>query len=335
MAIGFKNGYVRKKEGASVYYINQNVKGKVKQASRAYQSVVNNPKTLNQSRHRALFVACKNFRRGFEGLLNHSWQGTKYGIPSLNRFTQLVMTKDSAQFPGVYLQPKNSMKFIPQRWPLSTGSLFTQVNFEPESLEGAGKSVVTDIIGPDAKYSEKTKGDFWKGFLKANPSFADGDMITFCIIVQDPSAKWDEGKEIFAPVFDRFVINTNDKSVMESVDMITQNGHFLLKSSKGEQALLIVENAPFRSIVAAGAIVSRRSPIGTSYLRNNSILQVAKWIDTYYNSDTYRENCIRSFMDDSFLESSWYLNQVGYDAYAQGGNNWQNGNNDDTTIEEP
>lgn len=335
MAVGFKNGYVSNKEGASVYFVSQAVKGKIKQASRAYPKEVKNPKTLKQSTHRALFVACKNFRRGFEGLLNHSFQGTTYGMPCLNRFTQLVMLKDSQQYPGVYLQPKNSMKFIPQRWPLSTGSLFTQVNFEPESLEGLGKSVVTDIIGPADEYREKTKGDFWKGFLKANPTFADGDMITFCIVVQDPNGKWDEGKERFAPVFDRFVINTNDKSAMESVSMITQNGHFRLQSSKGDQAGLIVENAPWGSIVAAGAIVSRRSPVGTSYLRNNSILQVAKSIDDHYNTDTYRENCIRSFMDDSFLESSWYLNQVGYDASAQGGNNWQNGNNDDTTIEEP
>ncbi len=335
MAIGFKNGYVRKKEGASVYYINQNVKGKVKQASRAYQSVVNNPKTLNQSRHRALFVACKNFRRGFEGLLNHSFQGTKYGMPSLNRFTQLVMTKDSAQFPGVYLQPKNSMKFIPQRWPLCTGSLFTQINFNADSLQNSGDGVATDLIGPGADYRNKTYGDYWKGFLLVNPSFADGDMITFCIVVQDPDGNWNEGTERFAPVFDRVVINTSDTREMGQNNVVTQREHFELRVDNDRKFGVRVIRAPFYNVVAAGAIVSRRSPVGTSYLRNNSILQVAKWIDDYYNSDTYRENCIRSFMDDSFLESSWYLNQVGYDVNAQGGNNWQNGSGDDTTIEEP
>lgn len=335
MAIGYKNGYIRKKEGASVYYVSQNVKGKVKQVSRAYAEEVNNPRTLAQSRHRAIWVACKNFRRGFEGLLNHSWQGTKYGQPSLNRFTQLVMTKDSAQFPGFFLQPKNSMKFIPQPWPLSTGSLFTQVSFSADTLQASGNGVATDLREPGSDYRNKTYGDYWKGFLLANPSFADGDMITFCIVVQDPNGNWNEGTEKFAPVFDRVVIDTSDTREMGENNLVTQNGHFELRSDTNRLFGIRVISAPYNSVVAAGAIVSRRNPVGKTYLRNNAILQVAKWIDDYYNSDTYRENCIRSFMDDSFLDSSWYLNQVGYDLNAQGGNNWQNGNDDDTTIEEP
>lgn len=335
MAIGYKGGYIRKKAGEDVWYVNQNVRGKVKQVHRAYATEVKNPKTLSQSRHRALWVACKNFRRGFEGLLSHSWQGTKYGQPSLNRFTQLVMTKDSAQFPGFFLQPKNSMKFIPQPWPLSTGSIIAEVDFNAESLNHSNEYVYTNLIFPSSTTLDMTLGEFWASFLINNPQFNDGDMLTFCFIVQDPEGNWNLGTERFAPVFDRFIIDTSSSKQIVGRQIESQQGKFQLEAGSDRKVIVKIENAPWKVCVAAGCIVSRRNPYGTGYQRNNAVLQVASWVSDYYNSSTYRENCIRSFMDDSFLESTWYLNQVGFDSNAQGGNNWQNGNDGDTTIEEP
>lgn len=331
MAIGYKGGYVRKKAGADVWYVNQNVNGKVKQVHRAYATEVKNPKTLGQAKQRALFVAAKNFRRGFEGLLNHSWQGTKYGSPSLAKFMSLVLGAKGAGYPGFFLQPRNSMKLIPQPWPLSTGSVAADILLTDELDLRRGAAYTTLKVVTNLAEGAK-EGDFYKALLEANPQLADGDMLTFCAIVTDSFGMNMDGSEKYAAVFDRLVIDTTSQAAFDR-NPVTQNGVFTIgQGSEGYN--FTAEKAPYSQIAGFGIIISRRNSVGTSYQRNNAVMAVATEVTDFFSSETYRENCLRSMMDDSFLESTWYLNQVGYDQNAQGGNNI--GNNDgDTTIENP
>lgn len=331
MAIGFKGGYTRKKEGSSVYFVNQNVKGKVKQVSRAYVSDIKNPKTLGQAKQRALFVAAKNFRRGFEGLLNHSWQGTKYGSPSLAKFMSLVMANKGTAYPDFFYQPRNSMKFIPQPWPLSTGSVAAEVLISDElNLRNGQASTNLKVVTKLAEGANE--GDFYKALLEANPQLADGDMLTFCAVVTDSFGVDMNGTEKYAAVFDRMIINTSSTAEFNR-NPVTQNGIFTIDQSP-EGYRLSAAKAPYTQIAGFGVIVSRRNSVGTAYQRNNAVMALASQVTEYYSSDAYKENCLRSLMDDSFLESTWYLNQVGYDQSAQGGNNIGNGD-DDTTVENP
>lgn len=331
MAIGYKGGYIRKKEGASVYFVNQNVKGAVKQVSRAYAEKVNNPKTLGQAKQRALFVAAKNFRRGFEGLLNHSWQGVKYGSPSLSKFMSLVLANKGAGYPNFFLQPRNSMKFIPQPWPLSTGSVAAEIAVN-EVSERRGYAYVA-IKEPEVTQEDTTMGAYYKKLIAKNPFLADGDMLTFCAVVTDQEDGQYTASSKFAPVFDRIVIDTTSEEAFNLNGLKTQNGVFTFQHSESEMSVN-PGKTPFPAMCALGVIVSRRNSVGTSYQRNNAIMVLSEFVATYFGSETYRENCLRSMMDDSFLESTWYLNQVGYDQNAQGGNNIGN-NDDDTTIENP
>ena len=331
MAIGFKGGYTRKKEGSSVYFVNQNVKGKVKQVSRAYVSDIKNPKTLGQAKQRALFVAAKNFRRGFEGLLNHSWQGTKYGSPSLAKFMSLVMANKGAAYPDFFYQPRNSMKFIPQPWPLSTGSVAAEITLTEDIELKKGQAEISLVV-PTKLADGANEGAFYKALLDVNPQLADGDMITFCAVVTDSFGIDMNGKEKYAAVFDRLVIDTSSTAAFKG-SPVTQNGIFTI-AVNGDTYVVRIAKAPYKVIAGFGVIVSRRNSVGTAYQRNNAKMAVATDVTKYYSSEAYRENCLRSLMDDSFLESTWYLNQVGYDQSAQGGNNIGN-KDDDTTVENP
>lgn len=331
MAIGFKGGYTRKKEGSSVYFVNQNVKGKVKQVSRAYVSDIKNPKTLGQAKQRALFVAAKNFRRGFEGLLNHSWQGTKYGSPSLSKFMSLVMANKGAAYADFFYQPRNSMKFIPQPWPLSTGSVVGEISTQGGMIMRDMSYVDTNIFMAELA-AESTIGDFSKAIIAAAPFLADGDMLTFCVVYCDEGGKDLTASAKYAPVFDRIVLDTTNTTKLTE-NFTTENG--LFKVARLHGCLNLTPVNPIMEFIAAfGCIISRRNSVGTAYQRNNATLLVRDDEFNLYGGSDYRENCLRSMMDDSFLESTWYLNQVGYDQSAQGGNNIGNGG-DDTTIENP
>lgn len=309
MAIGYTSGYIRKKVGDKVYYTNQNVSGKVKQVWRAYQSEVANPKTARQSNQRSLFVAAKNFRRGFESLLNHSWQGKKYGVQSLNRFSQLVLANKGANYPGFFLQPKNSQKFIPQPWPLSTGSIAGAP--VPTLLDNTTKTGISL-----QNQQPSTFGELSQSIIDANSALKDGDMITICIVLADDLSKGTLAT--FIPVYDRIVLDVTSSTPVDPEEPVNMDG--------GVLKLLLEEYSVFNSIsvsavnyndflahAAIGVIVSRRSTSGNSWERSTSTMVVASAVADAFNNTEYVNNCIATFMDESMLTSDWYLNQVGQD----------------------
>lgn len=314
MAIGYSSGYLRKKVGDKVFFTNQNVSGKVKQVARAYTAEVKNPKTSRQSNQRSLFVAAKNFRRGFEALLNHSWQGKKYGVQSLNHFSSLVLANRGANYPGFFLQPKNSQKFIPQPWPLATGSLLQVVPTFEEDFNYTGLSI-------DRVENNSTLGQVSQSLISKNPWLKDGDMITVVVVTTNDDEPTVTSS--FIPVYDRIVLDVNSTDVVvDDYSMLTENGAISLSwddmNQKEEMQAYMPSGAQFNKIVACGIIVSRLSETGNTYQRSRSTMIVKSAIADLFNDTEYVNNCIASFMDDSILSSDWYLNQVGQDT-ASGG----------------
>lgn len=316
MAIGYRSGYLRKKIGDMVMFVNQNVNGKVKQVARAYTAEVKNPKTARQSNQRSLFVAAKNFRRGFESLLNHSWQGKKYGVQSLNRFSQLVLANKGANYPGFFLQPKNSMKFIPQPWPLSTGSI---AGAPAVSLLESGNWLSN--LSTVAAGTYETKGALDSAIIAANPFLKDGDMITFCVVLTTDTPTDIKTTSVFIPMYDRYVLDvTSDKDIQsQQYPLITENGLFYMIIER-DSGFNVTEKLENHNIVAAGIIYSRLSASGRSWERSTSTMIVDTIIADLFNDTEYVNNCIATFMDESMLTSDWYLNQVGQDTTnPQGG----------------
>lgn len=318
MAIGYRSGYLRKKIGDMVMFVNQNVSGKVKQVARAYTAEVANPKTARQSNQRSLFVAAKNFRRGFEGLLNHSWQGKKYGVQSLNKFSSLVLANKGANYPGFFLQPKNSQKFIPQPWPLSTGSIQGVAAPFFDYSDG-----VRAILGLSfaSGFSGSTMGEFSQALIAANPGLKDGDMITICAVGCADSTILTTS--VFLPVYDRFILDVNSTEELESdgETLWTQNRAFWIDIADYDNinGFEIGWPGSTHSIVGIGVIVSRLSETGKTWERSTSIMVVRSDVEDVFNNTEYVNNCIATFMDESMLTSDWYLNQVGQDTVNPGG----------------
>lgn len=318
MAIGYRSGYLRKKIGDMVMFVNQNVNGKVKQVARAYTAEVKNPKTARQSNQRSLFVSAKNFRRGFESLLNHSWQGKKYGVQSLNRFSQLVLANKGANYPGFFLQPKNSQKFIPQPWPLSTGSVISP--FGSASFEG--NAAVISIAVTATMVAATTYGDFCSKLIAANPSLHDGDMITVCAVVDIDSntSSVVATTHRFVPVYDRIVLDVNSTAAVSGGQIMTENNAFqLMFDDSGPVVAILCAAFASGSIVGCSIIVSRLGENTTTWQRSTAIMAVASAVEDAFNDTEYVNNCIATFMDESMLTSDWYLNQVGQDTSNPGG----------------
>jgi len=309
MAIGYTSGYIRKKVGDKVYYTNQNVKGTVKQVHRAYQNEVKQPLTRPRAEHKALFTAAANFRRSFASILDHSWQGQKYGINSLAHFMGIVTAHHGNKYPNFALQPRGAKKNIPQPWPISTGSLINTV--EVSELSYLDLGAVLNLIYPD-KTNFQTKGEFCQELIKFNHQLQDGDLLTFVELRYEFYGVQDYLNTEYIPAIDRYLIDANSSASGIEGIYVTENRMFRIAKRTGLVNNVIVRDYPGHDYFSAcfGVIHSRLAPSGRYYLRNNAQMKVYREINEAFTAEEYKELCIRSWLDPEFLSSDWYLNQL-------------------------
>lgn len=300
---------MRKKLGDKVLFTNQNVSGSVKQVARSYTDRVANPLTRPKAHHKALFTAAANFRTAFAGILDHSWQGKAYGITSLAHFMGIVTARHGDNFPGYFLQPREIRKPIPQPWPLATGSLYTGVDIQ--LIDYSQQAIRTTLRVP-SMVRPYTYGDWSKAVLENNPGLKDGDMLTFLCFYCYPVNEVLTFSTRYFPIVDRLVIDTHSSASVGTNGVQTDNNVWWFSHSL-EGVYIFWKNPSFSwdaYPVAAGLIVSRKSPSGRTWQRSNSVMKLADKFVELYSSDEYRENCIESFMNPEFLASDWYLNQL-------------------------
>lgn len=309
MAIGYTSGYMKKKVGDKVLFTNQNVKGAVKQVTRSYQGRVAQPLTRPRAEHKALFTAAANFRRSFDSILDHSWQGQKYGISSLAHFMGIVTARHGDNYPEFALQPRDIRKPIPQPWPISSGSLINSVKVSELNYLEIG--AVLNLIYPD-KTRFETKGEFCQELIKTNPQLQDGDLLTFVEFRYKFYNVHDYINTDYIPTIDRYQIDVNSNASGIEGIYVTEHKLFRIGKLTGQVNNIIVRDYPGHDYFSAsfGVIHSRLAPSGRYYLRNNARMEVYSEISEAYTADDYRENCIRSWLDPEFLSSDWYLNQV-------------------------
>ncbi len=260
-----------------------------------------NPKTQKQAEQRAAFAAAKNFRDGFANLLNHAFQGVKYGQPSLNRFTKLVTLRRGADFD--YLpQLKGTQQFIPQPWPLSRGSI--AVDTVPTDLNDNSFTLPFTALDENGE----NVGDFWTKFLAKNPFFINGDMITIVAVVTTASSLASDIKDMnFLPVYDRMVIDTASEEALTSNNIETENGVFNLAYDMATA----IGNSSLK-LMGVGIIVSRQNGDKAAWLRSNSDMVVRSTFTAAYKTTAKVNEAIASFMAASGAATSdWYLNQTG------------------------
>lgn len=260
-----------------------------------------NPKSQKQAEQRAAFAAAKNFRDGFANLLNHAFQGVKYGQPSLNRFTKLVTLRRGADYD--YLpQMKGTQQFIPQPWPLSRGSI--AVDTTPADMNDNSFTLPFTALEENGE----NVGDFWAKFLAKNPFFINGDMITIVAVVTTASSLASDIKDMkFLPVYDRMVIDSASEEALTNSKIETENGVFNLAYDMATA----IGNTSLK-LMGVGIIVSRQNGDKAAWLRSNSDMVVRSTFTAAYKTTAKVNEAIASFMAASGAATSdWYLNQTG------------------------
>ena len=121
MAKGSINGVRKGKKGDSVYYKVSGSNNKEKQGERQYVAKVSNPKTTAQVEQRMKLAPAVNFYRAFrDEVLDHSFQGVKYGGRSHSEFMKLAMKMQLSELPYLI---KGENQVIPASYIVSKGGL--------------------------------------------------------------------------------------------------------------------------------------------------------------------------------------------------------------------
>lgn len=98
------------------------------QVSRAYNSQVSNPKSLNQRIQRAVFATATRGAKFMSSIVDHSFFGVKDGPKCLRRFVELNSKYLLQQYNAgelVCLNPKGVNMLMPSPYKMSTGNLGT------------------------------------------------------------------------------------------------------------------------------------------------------------------------------------------------------------------
>lgn len=207
---------------------------------RNHQTTVSNPKSVAQAKQRMKTVAALNFYKAFAEILDHSWEGVKYGARSYSEFLKRAMLLES----GYPFQAKGSKKFVPGEFAVADGSLTPIIVSENEvhQLQTTLKCLSTD------DGLSNTIAEFSQHLLANNGFLADGDQITFVLAVDLA------GSGIYVPQLARFVIDTESTAAMST--WRDSQGMIL----NGTEGFVIPSSYTISGDVVACAVILSRPP---------------------------------------------------------------------------
>lgn len=152
-----------------------------------------NPQTYDQGSQRALFAAAAKFYSRMKVVLDHSWEGIKYGTPSQSEFMRLAMKS------GIGSSLVKGASAYPFNYPIARGTL------PSIAWDGLPKIAQTSLAARFASHLEITSlQDTVTSFVQAN-GLADNDQISFV------GAEVVNG--IMTPILVRMVIDTSIETV--------------------------------------------------------------------------------------------------------------------------
>lgn len=309
MAKVVNGGNKKGKIGNSIFYTIKNSNNKVTQGERIYQPNVTNPQSESQRAQRMKMTPASNFYRALSGILDHSWEGVKYGAMSRQYFMKLAMSANQTIFPYVN---KGTTFVVPGPYPISRGSL-PSLRW---SLLGNNIS-----IGFDDSVEVEDFGDLSEGFIKTYPFLRNGDQITI-IAFYDLE---DREQRTFIPMVTRFVLDTENTTSAEQ--LIGTNWNF----DAGEDALSFYYEGfkETASIAGACVVVSRKNESGGQvWLRSNEVMAVTNELMNEYMSPNAYAGALDSYKrSESVSDSDYYLNDAETESEAAGGENYSFTNN--------
>ena len=276
-------------------------KSKGVQITRARNRFPSNPKTTKQALQRMKFAAIASFYSAFEkDVLNHSWQGVKYGGASHNHFYKLALSPD-VKTPAI---EKGSMSFVPSNYPMSRGTLrCPKYYFEPDtggllvniklssSFSSSNLGQAIDLIANDVPYLKGKQMTFIFVSFKNGVFYKNVERL----ILDKSAYTQDSLGNIFAKYFKNIQIGV----------MNQDNTKILYVTHKINN-----EQTP---LCAACVIISEWN--GKQWCRSNSDMIINEGVmpDEYFNGDVF-SNALATYMnkaDNSSNTSDKFLNGAG------------------------
>ena len=297
MAKGYGlSGNITGKKGNSIFYTIANSKNKVTQGIREYQPVVTNPKTTGQAEQRMKLAPALNFYRAFREVLDHSFEGLKYGSANYNRFMKEALNlKAPSLWPYV---PKGYIDFVPAAYVVSRGSLtgidvlgLQQQQDDTRLLIQTGSTAEIEANLNPTEYVDQ--------ILAAYPQLHKGDQITL-VLCGGEIQEYD-----YEPIIHRMVLDPDKiaEVVGDDTDYISK---FYFQFVTGG-ILTPYSHARF----GAAVIVSRPTETNgvITWRRSNAQMFLNMGGTHWFTQDQY-ELALESYKTSTpATNSDWYLNQ--------------------------
>lgn len=305
MAKVVNGGNKKGKVGSSIFYTIKNSNNKVTQGERIYQPNVTNPQSESQRAQRMKMTPASNFYRALSGILDHSWEGVKYGAMSRQYFMKLAMSANQTIFPYVN---KGTTFVVPGPYPISRGSL-PSIGF---SMKGSAIFInVESTVGEDGSVG------FWsKKIIANNPFLRNGDQLTF-IALYDLE---DREQRTYSPVVTRFLLDS--ESTERIVDVL---GEFW--NVESDEGSMIVGYEGFRetaTIAGACVVVSRKNESGGQvWQRSTEVMAVTDAVLNEWMSPNAYAGALDSYKrSESVSDSDFYLNDAETESEVGGGSSY-------------
>lgn len=215
---------------------------------------MSNPQTYDQGSQRALFAAAAKFYARMKSVLDHSWEGVKYGTPSQSEFMRLAIKS------GIGSSLEKGASAYPLNYPISRGTL--------PSIAWVGLPHIPQL-SVAAKFASKLEitsfNESVETFAKNN-NLENGDQISFVY------AEILNGE--MNPILLRMVIDTSAATIANLVAQRVYTGGRIVSTTPSEvfqvvNGYLSVYDGMLEGVVANATWVLSRFD-GAKWLRSDS-----------------------------------------------------------------
>ena len=270
-----------------------------KEIQRAYISQVANPKSIGQQYQRMVFATGSAAMKALSGIVDHSFEGIKYGQDSRSYFMSetLKMLRSKmrysatpgtpqARYVGAY-NIKGAGVYVPNAYKVAEGSLYINpyVLGEASVAMSAGVSFYdNEVTTAELEGNITSKADY-ESLLNRMFGCAPGDQVTFIFVGTDDTNAAEFGNaynkrtfvQVARVIFKEWsegmsgALIVNDKFSTEFIDTERSlNYGGLIVYVAGDDSLNVATIASPIEIVSVGCIISR--PNGTSWKRSTSYM---------------------------------------------------------------
>lgn len=274
---------------------------------RAYEP--KNPRTDDQMIQRLKAKAATNIYSALKEILNHSYEGVKYGAPSRNFFMQQAMLMAEGTFPWLVKGDSNP---IPGAMMISKGSLMPIGIIEDFESKGVFNfTLFNEDPGRDFNI-DGAKLSLISQLFNKNFSTKDGDQLTFVVF----SKCVDNADRVYYyPSYSRVILNSQ---ATDDVLFINSLSNQSITFSNRDVDILFRSNPDGHNGldpvgVAAAVIISRPVVNGdqVEWQRSTTYLTLSEKADFKALFDeTAKKKALASFKKATAdPKSAWYLNQ--------------------------